>query len=102
MWLTRSFLSTANGVFFQVILEVAGKDATQAFIDVGHSHDAQDMTKEFVIGKVRKTDAAEDAAAEKAEASERCRKFALYVCLPTVAVLVSLFTAYKFIRKPHS
>ncbi|KIH59026.1 cytochrome b5-like Heme/Steroid binding domain protein [Ancylostoma duodenale] len=34
----------------EVIAELAGKDATASFEDVGHSKDARDMAKEYLIG----------------------------------------------------
>lgn len=34
----------------EVLLEQAGRDATESFKDVGHSRDAVEMTKEYLIG----------------------------------------------------
>lgn len=34
----------------EVLLEQAGQDATESFKDVGHSRDAVEMTKEYLIG----------------------------------------------------
>ncbi|MFH4982912.1 hypothetical protein AB6A40_009621 [Gnathostoma spinigerum] len=34
----------------EVILEQAGKDATSSFYDVGHSKDAEEMAKEYLVG----------------------------------------------------
>uniref|UniRef100_A0A0N5BVB7 Cytochrome b5 heme-binding domain-containing protein n=1 Tax=Strongyloides papillosus TaxID=174720 RepID=A0A0N5BVB7_STREA len=36
----------------EVILDQAGKDATEAFNDVGHSSDAIEMAKDYLIGKI--------------------------------------------------
>ncbi|VEU23237.1 DEKNAAC104350 [Brettanomyces naardenensis] len=36
----------------EVLLDVAGTDATDAFEDIGHSDDARDMLKEMYIGTV--------------------------------------------------
>ncbi|KJH51457.1 cytochrome b5-like Heme/Steroid binding domain protein [Dictyocaulus viviparus] len=36
----------------EVLLEQAGKDATEAFEDVGHSTDARSMREEYFIGDV--------------------------------------------------
>lgn len=36
----------------EVILEYAGKDATDAFNDVGHSSDAKQMAEDYLIGKL--------------------------------------------------
>ncbi|VDL80003.1 unnamed protein product [Nippostrongylus brasiliensis] len=36
----------------EVLLEVAGKDATESFEDVGHSTDARNMREEYLIGEI--------------------------------------------------
>lgn len=36
----------------EVLLEVSGTDATENFEDVGHSTDARDLMKEFLIGEL--------------------------------------------------
>lgn len=36
----------------EVLLEVSGSDATENFEDVGHSTDARELMKEFVIGEL--------------------------------------------------
>jgi len=36
----------------EVLLEQAGRDATEPFEDVGHSTDARDMMKSFKIGEI--------------------------------------------------
>ncbi|NXR40298.1 CYB5B protein, partial [Zosterops hypoxanthus] len=36
----------------EVLLEQAGKDATESFEDVGHSTDAREMLKQYYIGEV--------------------------------------------------
>lgn len=35
-----------------MLLEQAGKDATESFEDVGHSTDAREMLKQYFIGEV--------------------------------------------------
>ncbi|KAF2027310.1 ferredoxin reductase-like protein [Setomelanomma holmii] len=40
-----------------VLLEVAGNDATQAYADVGHSEDADEILKSFLIGTTTETKA---------------------------------------------
>ncbi|KAJ2751926.1 Cytochrome b5, partial [Coemansia nantahalensis] len=44
----------------EVILEYAGKDATEAFEDIGHSEDARDLLKGLMIGRLE-GDAPKDA-----------------------------------------
>lgn len=51
-------LCSPNSFFFQhpggeeVLLEQAGRDATESFEDVGHSIDAREMLKQYYIGEV--------------------------------------------------
>jgi cytochrome b involved in lipid metabolism len=40
----------------EVLLEQAGKDATEAFDDVGHSTDAKEMMIKYQIGQIREED----------------------------------------------
>ena len=36
----------------EIILEQAGKDGTENFEDVGHSTDARDMKKDYLVGEI--------------------------------------------------
>lgn len=36
----------------EVLLEQAGRDATESFEDVGHSIDAREMLKQYYIGEI--------------------------------------------------
>jgi len=36
------------------IMDGAGKDATEIFLDVGHSDDAFDLLKKYYIGELKK------------------------------------------------
>jgi len=40
----------------EVLLEQAGREATEAFEDVGHSTDARDMMKQYKVGEVQEED----------------------------------------------
>ncbi|XP_049876542.1 cytochrome b5-like [Pectinophora gossypiella] len=40
----------------EVLLDNAGRDASQCFHDVGHSEDARDWMKKFVVGEVVEAD----------------------------------------------
>jgi len=40
----------------EVLLEQLGKDATEAFEDVGHSSDARDMMKKYKIGELSESE----------------------------------------------
>ncbi|XP_007477421.1 cytochrome b5 type B [Monodelphis domestica] len=47
----------------EVLMEQAGRDATESFDDVGHSSDAKEMLKQYYVGEVHPSD-------RKAEGSE--------------------------------
>ncbi|XP_044519078.1 cytochrome b5 type B isoform X1 [Gracilinanus agilis] len=47
----------------EVLMEQAGRDATESFEDVGHSSDAKEMLKQYYVGEVHPSD-------RKAEGSE--------------------------------
>ncbi|KEZ40750.1 hypothetical protein SAPIO_CDS8703 [Scedosporium apiospermum] len=36
-----------------IIMEVAGEDATEAFDDVGHSDEAREMLPKMIVGKIK-------------------------------------------------
>lgn len=40
----------------EVLLEQAGKDATESFEDVGHSSDARNLSQEYIIGELHEDD----------------------------------------------
>lgn len=49
----------------EVLLEVAGRDATREFEDVGHSDEARELREKYLVGLVRKETKEELAQAEK-------------------------------------
>ncbi|XP_058011550.1 uncharacterized protein LOC131184371 isoform X2 [Ahaetulla prasina] len=46
----------------KVLLEQAGRDATESFEDVGHSMDAKEMLKQYLIGEVHPDDRKPDTS----------------------------------------
>uniref|UniRef100_A0AC35U316 Cytochrome b5 heme-binding domain-containing protein n=1 Tax=Rhabditophanes sp. KR3021 TaxID=114890 RepID=A0AC35U316_9BILA len=53
----------------EVILEQGGGDATEAFNDVGHSSDAREMAKEYLIGTIALDDSSPSIPAKKEDGS---------------------------------
>jgi len=49
----------------EVLLEQAGKDATEAFEDVGHSTDARELMKQYLIGELDDKDKASNKVEER-------------------------------------
>jgi len=54
----------------EVLLEQAGKDATEHFEDVGHSTDARTMMKDYLIGELKDED--------KSNSKESSKKWGAY------------------------
>lgn len=52
----------------EVIMEVAGQDGSEGFEDVGHSEDARDMLKEYLIGELPAEEKAKAEALRKEKA----------------------------------
>jgi len=50
----------------EVLLEQAGKDATENFEDVGHSSDARDLMKQYLIGELAEEDKTKKKVKEQA------------------------------------
>ncbi|CAL8313087.1 unnamed protein product [Merluccius merluccius] len=64
----------------EVLREQAGGDATESFLDVGHSTDAKEMAEEMLIGELHPEDRAKIIKPEKA----------LVVCLTSCSLRVYL------------
>jgi len=64
----------------EVLLESAGQDASESFEDVGHSSDARDMLKDYLVGELHADDRAKASnktkfvTSTKAEASSPRKK----------------------------
>ncbi|KAG0166153.1 hypothetical protein DFQ30_007540 [Apophysomyces sp. BC1015] len=90
----------------EVLADEAGKDATEAFEDIGHSDEARDILKKYYIGdldeKSRKADRTYNtlrAGELPADQTEKKKGSALRVILPALAVVGVL--VYKFIIAPQ-
>ncbi|KAL1918925.1 uncharacterized protein VTP21DRAFT_2306 [Calcarisporiella thermophila] len=51
----------------EVLLDVAGRDATEEFEDIGHSEDARALLKQFLIGELNPTDVAKSKTAQQSQ-----------------------------------
>uniref|UniRef100_A0A1I7UL75 Cytochrome b5 heme-binding domain-containing protein n=1 Tax=Caenorhabditis tropicalis TaxID=1561998 RepID=A0A1I7UL75_9PELO len=94
----------------EVITQMAGKDATVGFLDVGHSKDAIEMTKEYLIGQlpeseISKTETtASKTAAPNGKGSSAFKDFTDIMTSPTwtnflipTAMGIVIYAIYKFI-----
>ncbi|KAL3278323.1 hypothetical protein HHI36_013654 [Cryptolaemus montrouzieri] len=91
------------------LLEVAGKDGTKEFIDVGHSSEARELMEKYVIGEIvdeEKTTTEKSVSVKtmiKSNVKElKCRLKPIAPCLAVTVVLVGAFVAYRFYRSSNS
>ncbi|KAL1925204.1 uncharacterized protein VTP21DRAFT_87 [Calcarisporiella thermophila] len=49
----------------EVLLEEAGKDATEAFEDIGHSDEARELMQNFLVGSIEGAEPVKDDVAKK-------------------------------------
>lgn len=77
----------------EVVLDVAGIDATEAFNDIGHSDDAHDILKDLLVGRV------EGGVIKEARISTTSTEES-GLSVPLIAVIVFLlsFGAYYYLQ----
>lgn len=77
----------------EVVLDVAGIDATEAFNDIGHSDDAHDILKGLLVGKV------EGGVIKEARIpSSSVEESGLSVPLIAVIVFLLAFAVYYYLQ----
>ncbi|NWS84192.1 CYB5B protein, partial [Toxostoma redivivum] len=72
----------------EVLLEQAGRDATESFEDVGHSTDAREMLKQYYIGEVHPVSASCNPQTETPRQSLCCPGFWSTWLIPIFGALV--------------
>ncbi|KAH7720091.1 Cytochrome b5-like Heme/Steroid binding domain containing protein [Aphelenchoides avenae] len=92
----------------EVLLQQAGQDATESFNDVGHSADAREMAREYLIGQL----AAEDSRNAKSptlrdDAYESSWKDIIFSPTWTnffipVAISIGVYVTYKIAQRVFS
>jgi len=96
-----SFLSEHPGGE-EVLLDVGGQDATEAFEDVGHSDEAREILEKLQVGKLKRSSADlkpnVGSAATKATTGASATKSSSSALGPVLAVLAALiaFGAFKY------
>ncbi|KAF8365545.1 cytb-5.2 [Pristionchus pacificus] len=91
----------------QVLLEQAGRDATEPFNDVGHSADAKEMAREYAVGRLKTTgEKAAPAQSSKVAGSSCSASFKDIMTSPTwtnflipTAVGILVFVLYKGVQR---
>lgn len=91
----------------EVLLDVGGQDATEAFEDVGHSDEAREILAGMHVGKLKRVagdpepvKAAPQAATGPKDASSPLESIVLYALLLIGAALA--FGAYKYMQTQDS
>ncbi|XP_032925759.1 cytochrome b5 [Catharus ustulatus] len=72
----------------EVLLEQAGKDATESFEDVGHSTDAREMLKQYFIGEVHPNDRGKESSKNPSRTSSGQTSFWSTWLIPIFGALV--------------
>lgn len=84
----------------EVLMDLAGQDATDSFEDVGHSDEAREILKGLAIGKLKRTDADPKPTITKSKASHISSSTdagtTLYAFLLAAALVA--FGAYKYLQ----
>ncbi|XP_053843553.1 cytochrome b5 [Vidua macroura] len=72
----------------EVLLEQAGRDATESFEDVGHSTDAREMLKQYYIGEVHPNDREKEGSKNPSRTSSGQTSFWSTWLIPIIGALV--------------
>ncbi|KAI9469803.1 MAG: cytochrome b5 [Benjaminiella poitrasii] len=89
----------------EVLLDEAGKDATEAFEDIGHSDEAREMLEQYLIGTLDEASQTKEHKFNVIRAGElpeqkKSSGSSLRVILPALAVIGVI--AYKYILAPKA
>ncbi|KAK6931365.1 Cytochrome b5-like heme/steroid binding domain [Dillenia turbinata] len=88
-----------------VLLEVTGKDAKEAFEDAGHSQDARELMETFCIGELESSmpelpELKISTNKEPANLAQRLKDIPVqYWAVPVAVVGVSLITGFFYLRR---
>jgi cytochrome b5 len=79
----------------EVILELAGQDASEPFEDIGHSQDARDLLKDMLVGVIKGAKVVEQASkgVAKSKKAKAPSYSAFYALLP---LIVAALAYYQF------
>jgi cytochrome b5 len=79
----------------EVMLDVAGQDADEFFEDIGHSKDAREELKKYLVGDYKMDEAALKKMREEAEKREAASGGGSTMIMILVAILAIAFGYYK-------
>jgi cytochrome b involved in lipid metabolism len=79
----------------EVMLDVAGQDADEFFEDIGHSKDAREELKKYLVGDYKMDEAALQKMREEAEKRAAASGGGSTMIMLLVAILAIAFGYYK-------
>ncbi|KAH3772762.1 cytochrome b5-like [Dreissena polymorpha] len=90
----------------EVLLEQAGGDATDAFEDVGHSTDARELMKDYLVGEIveseRKNKENQEKTSPSAPTSSSVSSSGWSGWLIPLGIAIAAALVYRFIISPSS
>ncbi|OBZ89406.1 Cytochrome b5 [Choanephora cucurbitarum] len=89
----------------EVLYDEAGKDATEAFEDIGHSDEAREILEKYLIGELDEASKSKTTKFTPVRAGElpevkKSSGLSLGVLIPALVVVGAI--AYKFVLAPQS
>ncbi|KAI9341286.1 cytochrome b5 [Pilaira anomala] len=97
LWMTihNKVYNVTEFIIEEVLLDEAGKDATESFEDIGHSDEAREILSKYLVGELDEASRSVRTDYNKLRAGE----LPCFACnLPALAVIGII--AYKFILAP--
>ncbi|XP_047128073.1 cytochrome b5 isoform X1 [Hydra vulgaris] len=84
----------------EVLLELAGKDATSNFEDVGHSSDARDLLASYYIGDLHENDRSNYKPESKKDKKQdpQPSSFPVWLTILSLSVIGVAFSFYMFYK----
>ncbi|KAI8799840.1 microsomal cytochrome b5 [Cladochytrium replicatum] len=91
----------------EVLLEQGGGDATEAFEEIGHSDDAKELLKEYLIGELKEsekaakpTPAPKPVSETKTKTQQTSSSGVLFAMIPVAAIFG--YVVYKLLEQPNA
>nr|Q9HFV1.1 RecName: Full=Cytochrome b5 [Rhizopus stolonifer]AAG23835.1 cytochrome b5 [Rhizopus stolonifer] len=88
----------------EVLVDEGGKDATEAFEDIGHSDEAREMLEEYLIGSLDEASRTKEYnvnVIRAGELPEEKKGSSLRIILPALAIIGALVYKYVIVPKAH-
>lgn len=83
----------------EIMLEFAGKDADDMFEDIGHSSEARNKMKEYLVGPLKQRDGPKKAVAKKAVAAHQSKGGLNPLAIVALLIAIAVGYYYSQIKK---